>query len=351
MSDDSIELFQEAQIVFEIETEVADLVFEHSHALDAHTEGETGVLVAIYPTCLQDIGVDHTAAKDFEPAGAFADVAALAAADIARDIHLGRRFGKGEVGGAKANLGLFAEHFFGEIEEGLFEVGESHLLVHIEGFDLMENAMGASRDGLVAEDPTRGDDADGGLVVLHDTDLDGRGMGAQSDGLFAILFLDEESILHIACGVVGREVEGREEVPVIFDFDRFGDGEADAGENLDNLIHHDGEDVAATDFGEIDGHGQVVDILKLRTLFNKRLKFLEFVLSGDFELVDQLSHHLFLIVRESLELIEEVADDPLFAQVLDTELFNFGSLIFKLFNISRLNVADVGFDLFFGHNC
>ena len=74
-------LFQETDVVLEIEPEVAHLVFEHCDALNAHTEGETGIFLAVDAAVFQHVGVNHSTAQNLEPAGALADVAALAAAD------------------------------------------------------------------------------------------------------------------------------------------------------------------------------------------------------------------------------------------------------------------------------
>lgn len=49
---------------------------------------------------------------------------------------------------------------------------------------------------------------------------------------------DEEGVLHIACGMVFGEVEGREDVPVIFDLRPLGDSESETGEDTDNLFAH-----------------------------------------------------------------------------------------------------------------
>ena len=75
------ELFQESDVVLEIESQVAHLVFEHSNALNAHTEGETSVFLAVDAAVFQHVGVNHSAAQNLEPSSALADVAAFAAAD------------------------------------------------------------------------------------------------------------------------------------------------------------------------------------------------------------------------------------------------------------------------------
>ena len=140
-----------------------------------------------------------------------ADVAALAATDVARDVHLRRSLGEGEIRGTETNLGALAEELLHKVIQGLFQVGKRDVLIDVETLYLMEDAVGAGRDGLVAEHTTRGDDADGRLMGLHHADLHTRGVGAQQHirSLVDIGFLaDEEGVLHVAGRMVEREVQG-----------------------------------------------------------------------------------------------------------------------------------------------
>lgn len=100
-----------------------------------------------------------------EPSRALADVAALAA-EVARHVDLGRRFGEGSTTGA-CGSGLLAEDLLGEVEQRLpaFHVGERDALVDVKSFDLVEDAVRAVRNGLVAEHAARADDADGRFLT------------------------------------------------------------------------------------------------------------------------------------------------------------------------------------------
>ena len=81
-----LEFAEEADVVLEVEAEVLDLPFEHGDALYAHSEGEPGVLLGVDAAGFQDVGIHHAGTHDLQPAGALADVAALAAADVAADV-------------------------------------------------------------------------------------------------------------------------------------------------------------------------------------------------------------------------------------------------------------------------
>ena len=75
--------------------------------------------------------------------------------------------------------------------------------------------------------------------MLHGAYLDRRGMCAQQD--VGILF-DEERVLHVARRVFGREVERREDMPVVLDFGSVGHGVAQAREDLDDFVPDECQD-------------------------------------------------------------------------------------------------------------
>ena len=74
---------------------------------------------------------------------------------------------------------------------------------------------------LPAEDLARDDDPDGRLALLHDPDLDGRGVGPEQQ-----VVVDVERVPVVAGRVVGREVEGLEIVVIGLDLRPVLDGEA-----------------------------------------------------------------------------------------------------------------------------
>ena len=251
------ELLQEAHVVLEIVAEVVHLPLEHGDTLNAHTEGKAGVLFGVDAGGFEHVRIYHAAAHDFEPAGAFADVAALAMADVAADVHLGGRLGEGEVGGTHADFRLRAEHLAGEQQDGLLEVCEGNVLVHIKTLYLMEDAVGAGRYGLVAEHTAGTDDADGKALLLHGANLHRRGVGAQQQRVH-MAGAHEEGVLHLAGRVIGREVEGLEHVVIVLDLRAFGHVVAEFTEDVHDLLTHDGNGVTAAQRVSVSGHGEVL---------------------------------------------------------------------------------------------
>ena len=142
-----LELFEEPLVVLGEEPQVFHPVFEVGDTLYAHAESIAGVYFAVDAAGVEYIGVDHAATEAPDGSGRAWDKspAAFTTAQVARDIHFGARFGKGEVGGAQPDFGLRPEHLFGKEEQRLFQVGKCNVLVDVESFDLMEKAVCAGR--------------------------------------------------------------------------------------------------------------------------------------------------------------------------------------------------------------
>ncbi len=82
-SDNIVELMQEAEVVLKVKTQVTNLVFQHGHTLHSHAKGKSRILLTINTAGIKDVGVYHAAAQNLQPTGTLADVAALAATNIA----------------------------------------------------------------------------------------------------------------------------------------------------------------------------------------------------------------------------------------------------------------------------
>ena len=211
-------------------------------------------LLRVDAAVLQHLGVDHAGAEDLEPAGLLAGAAALAvlpaapAADRAGDVDLGPRLDEREVARAEARPGPGPEVGAGEGGQRALEIREGDALADAEPLDLVEHG----RVGLVvvgAVDAPRADDADGRRPrAQHGADLHRRGVGAQQDlplrpPLPQRGRVDVEGVLHVPGGVIGRDVERLEVVPVELDLRPGGDLVAEAGEDGGDLVGGPGERV------------------------------------------------------------------------------------------------------------
>ena len=96
-----------------------------------------------------------------------AEVATLTATDVAGDIHLGTGLCEWEVARTETNLGICTKHLTGKGKEHLLEVGETYVLIYIETFYLVEEAVSTCADSLVAIYSSWAQYADRWLVGLH----------------------------------------------------------------------------------------------------------------------------------------------------------------------------------------
>lgn len=242
----TLKLFEEACIVLGEKAKVVDSIFEVSDTLDTHTESITCIHIGIDVARSEVVRINHSTAEDLYPPGVLTEVAAFTSANGAGDIHLCARLGEREEGGTQTNFSIGPEHLACESEEHLLEIGETHTLVHIEAFDLMEEAVGTCGDSLVAIDSSWAEHADRRLVRLHIMSLVTGCMGTEQHVLGHIVRIlrDEERILHVSCGVVCRKVEHGEDVLVVVDLGTMEEREAHALEDLDDLVANDGQRMA-----------------------------------------------------------------------------------------------------------
>ena len=64
-------------------------------------------------------------------------------------------------------LGVRSEELLGKGEHHLLEVGEADVLINVESLYLVEETVSTGCDCLIAIYPTRTDDSDRGLLLLH----------------------------------------------------------------------------------------------------------------------------------------------------------------------------------------
>lgn len=138
------ELREETGVVLEEQTDVGDAVAEHRHPLDAQTKSEPRVALRVDAAVPEDLGVNHAAAEDLDPAGVLADPATRAdtcVADTEDAAHVDLRAGldEGEIARAETHGRAGAIEPLGEGGEHALELGEAHALVDQKALDLVEH--------------------------------------------------------------------------------------------------------------------------------------------------------------------------------------------------------------------
>src|SRR5205085_8852119 len=137
------ELLQKPQVVLVEEPDVRRAAAQHRDALDATAEGEALISRGVVANPPQHVGMDHAAARRFDPAFSAADaalrIAALARDAIERDLR--GRLREREVVDAETDLALAAEDLAREGIEDTLEVRHRQLLVDGETLVLEEDAL------------------------------------------------------------------------------------------------------------------------------------------------------------------------------------------------------------------
>ena len=96
-----------------------------------------------------------------------AETATLTTTDMTRDVHLCTWLCEWEVAWTQAYLRVWTKHLASKGEKHLLQVGERHVLVDVKTLYLMEEAMGACRDGLITIYASWAKNADRGFVSFH----------------------------------------------------------------------------------------------------------------------------------------------------------------------------------------
>ena len=308
-----MELLEELQVVLEHQADVVDAIFQHGDALDADAKGEAGVLIRVDVAVLQNLAVDDAAAQNFDPAGVLAQGAALAVALEAADIDLDAGLGEREVGRAQAGAGVGTEQLLHEGVQGTLQIAQGDALVHDQTFHLVEHGA-VGRVGVGTEDAAGDEHLDGRLLRIHGADLAAGGLGAEQE-----LIGQVEGILHIAGGVVLRDVQAGEVVVVILDLRGVRHSKTHAREDVDDLVGDQRQRMQAADRAGLSGQG---DVHGLGSVAGGQLGFLH--LGGGsivvrlhlgLQFVDDLAHGGALFRRNGAQILHQRGDLAVFAQI------------------------------------
>lgn len=131
----------------------------------------------------------------------------------------------------------------------------------------------------------------------------------------------EESILHVAGGMIFGKVHRREHMPVVFHFGTISHREAKAREDVDDFILHNRERVTRTQCNGVGRTGQV-DVRMIVFLRSQALaEFVQLVLQRSLELIELHTDFTLLFRSHIAKFAHEFVNNTLFAQVLNTEFF------------------------------
>ena len=177
--------------------------------------------------------------------------------------------------------------------QSALQIAEGDVGVDGEPFNLVEHGRVAGVRRIVAIDLARNHNAQRRLQLLHGANLHRRGVRAQQQPVAQSLLLlpcEEQGVLHVARGMVGRKVQRLEIVVIGLDLGALGNRVAKIAEHAHHLVHRADHGVLGAKWtsdagqGDIDAFGieaasgsAVAQPLERRVdrSFNLRLQFVD----------------------------------------------------------------------------
>ena len=272
-----------------------------------------------------------------------AEVAALAAADVAAYVHLAGRLGEGEEVRAVTRLAVLAKHALNKVVERALKVAKGDALVDDQALDLVElrQVAGVGRVGTV--DGARADHVDGRLLRLHGVNLHARGLGAQEHIGLAMgvglgvcdaagVVVDHvEGIAGRAARVIHGGVERGEVVVGGVDHGAGLDGVADAAEDVLGLLDDLLDQVLVTDLRTDARQRDVDGIVLERVLEGGSLHLggalVEHALDQLAHLVGALAHHGTILGGELAHHAHQAGDAALTTEQLNARSLELGGVV------------------------
>src|SRR5664279_3705805 len=249
----------------------------------------------------------HATAEDFHPARLLTHVATRTSADQAADVHLRTGFRERKIRRPETNLYRFAKHLLHKEIEGLLEVGERNIFIHIQSFTLVKKTMRSGTDGFITVHAAGADDPDRRLLFFHHPGLHAAGMGAQQP---VRIPMNIKCVLHVPRRMIFRQVEGSEIMPVVFDLGSFSNGESEPAKNLDDPVSHQADRMAGSSDDGVAGQGPVLLVggwrLAVDCFYFIILSFRQY-----FKLIQNLSEFFFPVRWNILYFLEKIFYDAL----------------------------------------
>ncbi|EGE58936.1 hypothetical protein RHECNPAF_253009 [Rhizobium etli CNPAF512] len=321
-----------ADVGVEEVAQVGHAVFQHGDAVEAHAPGKALIFIRIEPAITQHVRMDHAAAEDLHPVGAFAELDDRTGA-VALDVDLEGGLGEREEGRAKAHRhAVDLEEGLAELLEHPADIGDIGLLVDDQALDLMEHRR-MRGIAVLAIGLAGNDDADRRLLRFHGAHLHRRGVGAQHLALTVLVGIEEEGVVHLAGRVAFGKIQRGEIVIIGLDIGTLGDREAHVGEDRGDLIDDLADRMDAAALGRRGAHRQAdIDRFGLqpridRRHFQHRLAFGDGIRHGILQGVDRSPSSLALLRRHGAERLQEFRDRAFLAEGRHAHGFQGGLVI------------------------
>src|SRR5689334_16848148 len=179
--------------------------------------------------------MNHARSENFHPSCVLAARASSAVAELALDIHFSRWLGEWKEARTESCF-CFSKETIREIHQRGFQVDEADSFVDGESFYLCEHRRVRCVEEIAAIRIARSEDSNRRLVRLQRADLNRRRMRSQKRRVTQV-----DRVVHIQRGVIRREIERSEVVPVAFSLRAERDSKAKLAEDVLDLFDHDGD--------------------------------------------------------------------------------------------------------------
>ena len=194
-----------------------------------------------------------------------------------------------------------------------------------KSFGLMKDGRFAHRDLIAPVDAAARQHSQRRLPTLHRSNLHVRGVRAQQE----LIDIEKERVLHVARGMIGREIERLEVVPIRFHFGPRIERVAHLQENLLELAPNDRDRMQVTEGREAGGEGDVEG--PLAHLFLRgdlRGFFVERRFDAIAQLVQRIADGSLLFFRDLFESLEKGRNGARFsAEIAHANLVQRGRII------------------------
>ena len=244
---------------------------------------------------------------------------------VALHIHLTAGLREGEVVGTETHDGLLAVDLLHHGNQSALQIAHGDVFIHHQTFDLMEHGGVGGICLVFPEHPAGSQHTEGGLVVLHEADLHGAGLGTQQN---AVVIGEVEGVAAIPGGMTLFDIQTGEVVVGQLNLGAVHHLIAQTHENLldllQNLIHGmlmaDGNFLAGN--GHIDGFAGQLGLQS--GAVDGSLPLLQLCLDISTNRVCQLTHNGTLLGAELTHQLQDGSQLTLFAQQLDPQLLQHG---------------------------
>src|SRR5690606_36369718 len=241
----------------------------------------------------------HTATEYLYPSRLLTNIASFGAADETSYIHPYARLCESEIRRPESHLHILPIHLLHEEIKCLLQICEGDILIDIQSFNLVKEAMAPRTHSFIPIYPSRIDAPDRQLSFLHFSYLHIARMCAKKP---VRVLLHIKRILHIAGRMMLVQVQRCEVVPIVFDLRSLSHRKSQSLEYRDNAIPHQCDGMPASQRNGITRQAQVDRRSGRTSLLIIRLDGFILCLHEVLELIHHLSELTFLIRWNILHL-------------------------------------------------